>query len=85
MITSCTNQIQEPHKWTKEKLMDFLREKIICETQGLLRSLYRGYRPDVQFILSEIQLIDMLSQDQIDETFSLYALQYYLNNLWQQS
>lgn len=80
---NCVNHIQEYRNISKEDLLDLLRRKVLCETESLLHSLYRGYRLDTQFILSEIQLIDMLSQDQLDENFSLYALQFYLNNLWE--
>lgn len=80
---NCSNHIQEIRNYSKEELLDMLRRKVVCETESLLHSLYRGYRLDTQFILSEIQLIDMLSQDQLDENFSLYALQFYLNNLWE--
>lgn len=80
---NCVNHIQEYRNMSKEDLLDLLRRKVLCETESLLHSLYRGYRLDTQFILSEIQLIDMLSQDQLDENFSLYALQFYLNNLWE--
>lgn len=80
---NCVNHIQEYRNMSKEDLIDLLRRKVLCETESLLHSLYRGYRLDTQFILSEIQLIDMLSQDQLDENFSLYALQFYLNNLWE--
>lgn len=82
---SCINHIQEVRDYTPEELVDMLREKVVCEVDTLLHSLYRGYKLDVQFILSEIQLIDMLSQNQLDENFSLYALQYYLNNLWEKT
>lgn len=82
---NCTNQIQEVKNYSIEELTDLLRRKILCETQSLLHSLQRGYRLDTQFILSEIKLIDMLSQNRLDENFSLYALQFYLNNLWETS
>lgn len=82
---NCTNQIQEVKNYSIEELTDLLRRKVLCETQSLLHSLQRGYRLDTQFILSEIKLIDMLSQNRLDENFSLYALQFYLNNLWETS
>lgn len=83
MPMNCTNQIQEVKNYSMEELTDLLRRKVLCETQSLLHSLQRGYRLDTQFILSEIKLIDMLSQNRLDENFSLYALQFYLNNLWE--
>lgn len=82
---NCTNQIQEVRNYSKEELTDMLRRKVLCETGSLLHSLQRGYRLDTQFILSEIKLIDMLSQNRLDGNFSLYALQFYLNNLWETS
>lgn len=85
MPMNCTNQIQEVKNYSIEELTDLLRRKVLCETQLLLHSLQRGYRLDTQFILSEIKLIDMLSQNRLDENFSLYALQFYLNNLWETS
>lgn len=85
MPMNCTNQIQEVKNYSMEELTDLLRRKVLCETQSLLHSLQRGYRLDTQFILSEIKLIDMLSQNRLDENFSLYALQFYLNNLWETS
>lgn len=85
MPMNCTNQIQEVKNYSIEELTDLLRRKVLCETRSLLHSLQRGYRLDTQFILSEIKLIDMLSQNRLDENFSLYALQFYLNNLWETS
>ena len=82
---SYTNQIQEVRNYTKEELTDMLKKKVLCETQSLLHSLQRGYRLDTQFILSEIKLIDMLNEGRLDENFSSYALQFYLNNLWETS
>lgn len=82
---SCINQIQEVRNYTKEELTDMLKKKVLCEIQSLLHSLQRGYRLDTQFILSEIKLIDMLNEDRLDENFSSYALQFYLNNLWETS
>jgi len=81
----CTSQINELRKYTSEELSDMLKEKVICEVESLLHSLQRGYRLDPQFIMSEIKLIGMLSQNQIDENFSQYATQFYLNNLWETS
>lgn len=83
MDMKCVNQIQEVMDFSKEELLDMLRKKVICEVETLLHSLFRGYRLDPQFILSEIYLIDTLSHNDLDEDFSKFALQYYLNNIWQ--
>lgn len=85
MSMNCTNQIQEVKNYSISELTDMLKRKVLCETESLLHSLQRGYRLDTQFILSEIKLIDMLKNNRLDENFSLYALQFYLNNLWETS
>ncbi len=85
MSMNCTNQIQEVKNYSIPELTDMLKRKVLCETESLLHSLQRGYRLDTQFILSEIKLIDMLKNNRLDENFSLYALQFYLNNLWETS
>jgi len=81
----CINEIQEIGDLSKENLTDMLRRKVLCETESLLHSLQRGYRLNPQFILSEIKLIDMIGRNVLDDNFSLYALQFYLNNLWETS
>lgn len=85
MSMNCTNQIQEVKNYSIPELTDMLKRKVLCETESLLHSLQRGYRLNTQFILSEIKLIDMLKNNRLDENFSLYALQFYLNNLWETS
>ena len=85
MSMNCTNQIQEVKNYSIPELTDMLKRKVLCETESLLHSLQRGYRLDTQFLLSEIKLIDMLKNNRLDENFSLYALQFYLNNLWETS
>lgn len=85
MSMNCINQIQEVKNYSIPELTDMLKRKVLCETESLLHSLQRGYRLDTQFILSEIKLIDMLKNNRLDENFSLYALQFYLNNLWETS
>lgn len=85
MSMNCTNQIQEVKNYSIPELIDMLKRKVLCETESLLHSLQRGYRLDTQFILSEIKLIDMLKNNRLDENFSLYTLQFYLNNLWETS
>lgn len=82
---NCNNTVKEVRDQSKEHLTDLLKKKVICETETLLHALQNGYRLDPQFIISEIKLIDMLSQDLLDANFSTYALQYYLNNLWETS
>lgn len=85
---SCVNQTFNEAGLSKDELLDLLRKKVLCEVETLMTRLGKGYRPDVDFILSEIYLIDTLSRsgsNLLDQNFSLYALQYYLNNEWQAS
>lgn len=58
-----------------------LKKKVSEELFTLLCKVRKGYKPNYQFILEEISLIDI--KDEIDETLLLTALQYYLNNKWQ--
>lgn len=61
--------------------VDALKKKVSEELFTLLCKVRKGYKPNYQFILEEISLIDI--KDEIDETLLLTALQYYLNNKWQ--
>ena len=60
-----------------------LKEKVICEYQDLLHSLEKGYKLDYQLILEQISLIDLLENNEIDATKSMFISQFYINNRWQ--
>lgn len=60
-----------------------LKKKVYEEFNTLICKVKKGYKPDHQFILEEISFIDLIENKDIDETLSLTALQYYLNNKWQ--
>lgn len=60
-----------------------LKLKIICEYQNLLKLIQKGYKPNYQFILEEISLIDLLENIELDDQKSLFVLQFYLNNKWE--
>lgn len=62
-------------------VVDALKKKVSEEFFTLLCKVRKGYKPNYQFILEEISLIDI--KDEIDQTLLLTALQYYLNNKWQ--
>lgn len=82
---SCANINQETVSLSREDLLNGLKRKVLCEVETLTTRLGKGYRPDLDFILAEIYLIDMLSRSDsssLDQDFSLYALQFYLNNAW---
>lgn len=58
---------------------DELKNKISCEFLTLLSMVERGYRPDYEFILEEISLLEIYNNLDKKE----FILQYYLNNPWE--
>lgn len=60
-----------------------LKKKIICEFQQLLKFTGQGYKPDYQFILEEISLVGLSSEELIGERELIFIIQFYLNNKWQ--
>lgn len=55
-----------------------LKKKVIREFQQFLCKVRKGHRPDYEFILEEISLLE--KEDNMPRT----AFQYYLNNKWQE-
>lgn len=55
-----------------------LKEKVITEFTKLLKKIRKGYKPDYEFILQEISLIELWQLDNTD-----FFKQFYLNNAWQ--
>lgn len=60
-----------------------LKKKIICEFQELLKITGRGHKPDYQFILEEISLVGLSSEDLLGDRELIFIIQFYLNNKWQ--
>lgn len=60
-----------------------LKKKVIHEYYTLLSYIEKGYRLDYQFILEEINLIEMLQDADMHSYPSLFVLQFYLNNKWE--
>ena len=60
-----------------------LKKKVSEEFYTLICKVKKGYKPDYQFILEEISLIELILNSELDDKYSLTALQYYLNNKWQ--
>ena len=58
--------------------VDVLKQKVITEFEQLLKKIRKGYRPDYEFILREISLIELWQLDNTD-----FFKQFYLNNAWQ--
>ena len=56
--------------------IDLLKDKIICEYKLIISELERGHKPDLEFLLEEISLVDL--NNEIDNRE--FYIQYYLNN-----
>ena len=63
-------------------VLNKLKEKISKEFYELICKVKKGYKPDYEFILEEISFIELINE--LDNKLSLTALQYYLNNKWNQ-
>lgn len=59
-----------------------LKEKICYEFDSLICKIKKGYKPDYEFILEEISLIELIQSGELDEKLLSIALQYYINNKW---
>ena len=79
---NCTDEITNIKKYDLHDLRSKLKQKILCETEKLTHLLNRGYRPDLQFLMSELRLSELLVDDSVDRPFKEFATQYYLNNIW---
>lgn len=58
--------------------VDVLKQKIIAEFNQLLKKVQKGYKPNYEFILEEISLVELWQLDDTD-----FFKQFYLNNAWQ--
>ena len=58
--------------------VDVLKQKVIDEFKQLLKRVRKGYKPDYEFILQEISLIELWQLDNTD-----FFKQFYLNNAGQ--
>ena len=56
--------------------IDLLKDKIICEYKLIISELERGHKPDLEFLLEEISVVDI--ENEIDNRE--FIIQYYLNN-----
>lgn len=58
-----------------------LKYKVTKEFDSLLCKVRKGHKPNYEFVLEEISLIELIDNNEIEN--NLTALQYYLNNKWQ--
>ena len=61
---------------TPETDIDLLKDKIICEYKLIISELERGRKPDLEFLLEEISVVDL--ENELDNRE--FIIQYYLNN-----
>jgi len=61
---------------TPETDIDLLKDKIICEYKLIISELERGHKPDLEFLLEEISVVDL--ENELDNRE--FIIQYYLNN-----
>jgi hypothetical protein len=56
--------------------IDLLKDKIICEYKLIISELEQGRRPNLDFLLEEISLVEL--NNEVDNRE--FYIQYYLNN-----
>ena len=61
---------------TRETDIDLLKDKIICEYKLIISELEKGHKPDLEFLLEEISVVDL--ENELDNRE--FIIQYYLNN-----
>lgn len=65
-----------------QKDVDALEIKVISEFNKFMHSIGKGHRPDYQFIINEINLLNLLKDDEIEQDKFIFILQYFLTNKW---
>lgn len=70
--------VKKLHSSDLNQDVDVLKKKVIDEFDQLLKKVRKGYKPDYEFILQEISLIELWQLDNTD-----FFKQFYLNNAWQ--
>lgn len=56
--------------------IDLLKDKIICEYKLIISELEKGHKPNLEFLLEEISVVDL--ENELDN--KEFIVQYYLNN-----
>ena len=56
--------------------IDLLKDKIICEYKLIISELEKGHKPNLEFLLEEISVVDL--ENELDNRE--FIIQYYLNN-----
>ena len=76
-INNCYNIDSDAIKKLKERVISYFN-KLLCLTE-------KGYKPNYEFILEIISLIDLYEHKLVDRDKLLFVIQYYLNNKWQKT
>ena len=73
-INNCYNIDSDAIKKLKERVISYFN-KLLCLTE-------KGYKPNYEFILEIISLIDLYEHNLVDKDELLFIIQSYLNNKW---
>ena len=76
-INNCYNIDSDAIKKLKERVISYFN-KLLCLTE-------KGHKPNYEFILEIISLIDLYEHKLVDKDKLLFVIQYYLNNKWQKT
>ena len=76
-INNCYNIDSDAIKKLKERVISYFNE-LLCLTE-------KGHKPNYEFILEIISLIDLYEHKLVDRDKLLFVIQYYLNNKWQKT
>ena len=73
-INNCYNIDSDAIKKLKERVISYFN-KLLCLTE-------KGHKPNYEFILEIISLIDLYEHNLVDKDELLFIIQSYLNNKW---
>ena len=77
-INNCYNIDSDAIKKLKERVISYFN-KLLCLTE-------KGHKPNYEFILEIISLIDLYEHKLVEDRDKLlFVIQYYLNNKWQKT
>ena len=73
-INNCYNIDSDAIRKLKERVISYF-DKLLCLTE-------KGHKPNYEFILEIISLIDLYEHNLVDKDELLFIIQSYLNNKW---
>ena len=72
-INNCYNIDSDAIRKLKERIISYF-DKLLCLTE-------KGHKPNYEFILEIISLIDLYEHKLVDRDKLLFVIQYYLNKI----